>query len=49
MTLAHARQAGASGIVTALHHLNDGRAWPIDEVMKRKADVEAAGLASDVV
>ncbi len=49
VTLAHARQAGASGIVTALHHLNDGRAWPIDEVMKRKAEVEAAGLAWDVV
>jgi mannonate dehydratase len=49
VTLAHARQAGASGIVTALHHLNDGRAWPIDEVMKRKAEVEAAGLTWDVV
>jgi len=49
VTLAHARQAGASGIVTALHHLNDGRAWPLDEVMKRKAEVEAAGLSWDVV
>ena len=35
VTLAHSRQAGATGIVTALHHLNDGRAWPRDEVMKR--------------
>jgi mannonate dehydratase len=43
--LAHVRQAGATEVVTALHHLNDGRAWPHDEVMKRKAEVEAAGLA----
>ena len=35
VTLAHARQAGAAGIVTALHHLNDGRAWPTDEINKR--------------
>ena len=47
--LSHVRQAGAVGIVTALHHLNDGRAWPRDEVMKRKAEVEAAGLTWDVV
>jgi mannonate dehydratase len=45
VTLAHVRQAGATGVVTALHHLNDGRAWPLDEVMNRKAEVEASGLA----
>ncbi len=47
--LPHVRQAGATGIVTALHHLNDGRAWPADEVLKRKAEVEEAGLTWDVV
>jgi mannonate dehydratase len=47
--LAHVRQAGATGIVTALHHLNDGRAWPQDEVMKRKAEIKAAGLEWSVV
>lgn len=49
VTLAHARQAGATGIVSALHHLNDGRAWPADEVARRKAEIEAAGLEWSVV
>ncbi len=44
VTLAHVRQAGAAGIVTALHHLNDGRAWPAGEIARRKAEIEAAGL-----
>lgn len=47
--LAHVRQAGATGVVTALHHLNDGRAWPADEVATRKAQIEAAGLEWTVV
>lgn len=47
--LAHVRQAGASGVVTALHHLNDGRAWPTAEVARRKAEIEAAGLEWSVV
>jgi len=47
--LSHVRQAGASGIVTALHHLNDGRAWPSDEIAKRKNEIETAGLTWDVV
>ncbi len=47
--LPHVRQAGATGVVTALHHLNDGRAWPADEIAKRKAEVEAAGLEWSVV
>lgn len=49
VSLAHVRQAGASGIVTALHHLNDGRAWPAGEVQKRKAEIEAAGLEWSIV
>lgn len=49
VTLAHVRQAGATGIVSALHHLNDGRAWPADEIAKRKTEIEAAGLTWDVV
>src|SRR5690606_10373633 len=42
--LAHVRQAGATEVVTALHHLNDGRAWPAEEIEKRKAEIKAAGL-----
>src|SRR5919107_1179359 len=45
VTLEHVRQAGATGVVTALHHLNQGRAWPEEEVARRKAEIEAAGLA----
>ena len=47
--LAHVRQAGATGVVSALHHLNDGRAWPADAIAKRKAEIEAAGLEWSVV
>ncbi len=49
VTLDHVKQAGAVGVVSALHHLNDGRAWPADEIDKRKAEIEAAGLTWDVV
>ncbi len=49
VALDHARQAGAGGIVTALHHLNQGGAWPAEEVARRKREIEAAGLVWDVV
>jgi mannonate dehydratase len=49
VTLAHVRQAGAAGVVSALHHINDGRAWPADEIARRKAEIAAAGLTWDVV
>ncbi len=49
VSLDRVRQSGATGVVTALHHLYRGEAWPIDEVLKRKAEIEAAGLTWSVV
>jgi len=55
VTISEVRQAGAEGVVTALHHLAPGTEWPATEIEKRQIQVATlpdglpSGLAWEVV
>lgn len=49
VSLADIRQAGCSGVVTALHHIPNGTIWELDEIKKRVKEINDAGLEWKVI